>query len=65
MTPWLITTSGWPVLAARFAGPAARLIVHPVIAGGVAATVLALAGGMVVALLRGRVRRPRPSGRST
>ena len=65
MAPWLITTSAWPVLTAHFAGATARLVVDPVMAGAVAVGTLALAGGTLLVLLRGRARRPRPHGRST
>ena len=65
MAPWLITTSGWPVLTARFAGATARLVVDPVLAGAALAGALAVAGGTLLVLLRGRARRPRPHGRST
>ena len=65
MGPWLITTSGWPVLMAHFAGAPARLVVHPVMASAVVAGAFALAGGTLLMLLRRRARQPRPHGRST
>jgi len=65
VAPWLITTSGWPVLTAYFTGTTARLVVDPVMAGAAAAAALALAGGGLLALLRGRVRRPRAHGPSS
>ena len=61
MLPWLITTSGWPALTARFAGATARLAVGPAAVTGASAGALALAG---VLLVRGRVR-GRPGDRST
>jgi hypothetical protein len=63
--PWLITTFGWPVLTAHFAGATARLVVHPVMAGAVAAGAFALAAGTLLMLRRGRARQARPHGRST
>jgi len=65
VAPWLITTSGCPVLTAHFAGATARLVADPVIVGAAAAGALALAGGTLLVLLRGRGRGPRPHGRST
>ena len=67
MAFWVITTSGWLVLAAHFAGATPRLVFDPVVAGAAVAGALALAGGtvLVLVLLRARVRRPRPRGRST
>ena len=63
MAPWLITMSRWPVLTAYVAGGMARVVVHPVIVGAVAAGALALTGALL--LLLGRARRPRPHSRST
>jgi hypothetical protein len=65
VVPWLITTSAWSVLTARFAGATARVVVDPVIVAAAAAAALALAGGALLVLVRGRARRPRPHGRST
>ena len=65
MVPWLITTSAWPVLTAHFAGATARVVVDPVIVEAATAAALALAGGALFVLVRGRPRRPRPHGRST
>jgi hypothetical protein len=65
VAPWLITTSAWPVLTAHFAGATARVVVDPVIVGAAAAAALALAGGTLLVLARGRARRLRPHGRST
>jgi hypothetical protein len=51
--PWVITTAGWPALAAHATGATARLAVDPAIAGG------AMAGALVCAaalLWRGRTR---------
>jgi len=64
---WLITTSGWPVLAAHFAGATPRVVFDPVVVGAAVAGALALAGGtvLVLVLLRGRARRPHPHDRST
>jgi hypothetical protein len=59
--PWLITTSGWPALTARFAGATARVAVGEATVTGVSAGALALAG---VLLVRSRVR-GRPGERST
>jgi hypothetical protein len=64
VAPWLITTSGWPVLTAHFAGTTARLV-DPVMAAAAAAAAVALAGGMLLALLRGRVRGERTHGPSS
>ena len=62
MAPWLITMSRWPALTASVAGGMARVVLHPLIAGAVAAGALALSGAL---LLFGWARRPRPHGRST
>jgi hypothetical protein len=63
VAPWLITMSRWPVLTAYVAGGMARVVVHPVIMGAVAAGALVLSGALL--LLFGRARRPGPHGRST
>jgi hypothetical protein len=63
VAPWLITMSRWPVLTAYVAGGTARVVVHPVVVGAVAAGALVLTGALL--LLLGRARRPRPHGRST
>ena len=63
MAPWLITMSRWPALTASVAGGMARVVLHPLIAGAVAAGALALSGALL--LLFGWARRPRPHGRST
>jgi hypothetical protein len=57
---WLITTTGWPVLAAHFAGATPRVMFDPVVVGAAVAGALALAGGIVFVLLRGRTGRPHP-----
>jgi hypothetical protein len=62
VAPWLITTSAWPVVTAHLAGPTARLVVDPVIAGVATIGALAVAGALV--LLCERFRHPRPHGRS-
>jgi len=62
---WLITTSGWPVLTAHFAGATPRLVCDPVVVGAAVAGALAVAGGAVLVLSRGRARRPHPHDRST
>ena len=63
MAPWLITMSRWPALTAYAAGGMARVVVHPVMLGAVAAGALALTGALLLLLL-GRARRPRPHSRS-
>jgi hypothetical protein len=63
VAPWLITMPRWPVLMAYVAGGMARVVVHPLILGAVAAGALALTGGLL--LLLGRAGRPRPHDRST
>jgi hypothetical protein len=60
--PWLITTSGWPVLVAHVVAATTRLVADPALAVGVTAGAGAGAGatslGRWVRFLRRRV----PSG---
>ncbi len=46
--PWVITTSGWPGLAAHVAGATARLAVDPPIAVGAIAGAAACAGATLL-----------------